>query len=161
MGVLLTRTPGLVPGPMPYSLAPSMGYTTINDMPLVGASVSVSTVKCPRPLASATQVAMYDTYLAGLSFYLRRERPVWLITHGRKKRTFLGNYYAIGKRADPLTPWGKAILDFDEFKKIWKTTELPLRIIVKEKNLRRLTKEVGESPSRLAAIDEYLLVSKP
>jgi 4-amino-4-deoxy-L-arabinose transferase-like glycosyltransferase len=115
----------------------------------------------PRPLASATQVAMYDTYLAGLSFYLRRERPVWLITHGRKKRTILGNYYAIGKRVDPLTPWGKAILDFDEFKEIWKTTELPLRVVVKKKNLPRLIKEVGESPARLAAIGEYLLVSKP
>jgi 4-amino-4-deoxy-L-arabinose transferase-like glycosyltransferase len=115
----------------------------------------------PPPLASAPQVVMYDTYLAGLPFYLQSERPLWLITHGRKKRTFLGNYYAIGKRADPLTPWGKAILDFDEFEEIWKTTELPLRIIVKEKNLPRLIKEVGESPSRLAAIDEYLLVSKP
>ncbi len=115
----------------------------------------------PRPLASAAQVAMYDTYLAGLSFYLRSERPVWLITHAGKKRTILGNYYAIGRRADPLTPWGKAILDFDEFKEIWKTTERPLRVIVKEKNLPRLTKQVGESPSRLAAIDEYLVVSKP
>ena len=120
----------------------------------------VSEAISPR-LAGASQVVMYDTYLAGLPFYLKSERPVWLITHGRKKRTFLGNYYAIGKQADPLTPWGTAILDFNEFKKIWKTTELPLRIIVKEKNLRRLTKEVGESPSRLAAIDEYLLVSKP
>jgi 4-amino-4-deoxy-L-arabinose transferase-like glycosyltransferase len=112
-------------------------------------------------LTSTTQVVSYDTYLAGMPFYLQSERPVWLITHGRKKRTFLGNYYAIGKRADPLTPWGKAILDFEEFKTIWQTTRQPLLIIVKEKNLPRLEEEVGEALLRLAAADEYLVVSKP
>jgi hypothetical protein len=114
----------------------------------------------PR-LTNTTQVVLYDTYLAGTPFYLQSERPVWLVTYGRKKRTFLGNYYAIGKRADPLTPWGKAIIDFEEFKTIWQTAKQPLLIIVKEKNLSRLEKEVGESLARLAAADDYLVVAKP
>jgi 4-amino-4-deoxy-L-arabinose transferase-like glycosyltransferase len=114
----------------------------------------------PR-LTSTTQVVLYDTYLAGMPFYLGSMRPVWLVTNTRKKRTFLGNYYAIGKKADPLTPWGKAILDFDEFKHLWQTNKDPLLIIIKEKNLPRFVGDVGESPSQLAAVDEYLIVSKP
>jgi 4-amino-4-deoxy-L-arabinose transferase-like glycosyltransferase len=129
----------------------------------------ISPDRSARPLAEAirprltndTQVVLYDTYLAGTPFYLHSERPVWLITHGHKKRTFLGNYYAIGKRADPVTPWGKAILDFQEFKTIWRTAKQPLMVIVKEKNLSRLEQEVGESLPRLAAADDYLVVAKP
>ena len=112
-------------------------------------------------LTTATQVVLYDTYLAGMPFYLRSTRPVWLITHGHKTRTFLGNYYAIGKRTDPVTPWGKALLDFEEFKHIWHTTKQPLLIVVKEKNLPRFVENVGESPVQLAAVDEYLIVYKP
>ena len=112
-------------------------------------------------LTATTQVVFYDTYLAGMAFYLASERPLWFITHGHKKRTFLGNYYAIGKRADPTTSWGKTILSFQEFQQRWKSTKQPLLIIVKEKNLSRLVGEVGKSPVKLAAVDEYLLVSKP
>lgn len=114
----------------------------------------------PR-LSAATQVVLYDTYLTGIPFYLRSARPVWIITHGRKKRTFLGNYYAVGKQADPVTPWGRALLDFEEFKRVWQTTRQPLLIVIKEKNLPRFIEDVGESPAQLAAVDEYLIVSKP
>ena len=131
--------------------------------------VQISPARSAEPIAAAlmprltatTQVVLYDTYLAGIPFYLRSARPVWIITHERKKRTFLGNYYAIGKQADPVTPWGTALLDFEEFKQVWQTTQRPLLILVKEKNLRRFVENVGESPSRLAAVDEYLIVSKP
>ncbi|MGH7797167.1 MAG: glycosyltransferase family 39 protein [Candidatus Binatia bacterium] len=113
----------------------------------------------PR-LTATTQVAYYDTYLAGLAFYLRSERPLWVVTHEKKKRTYLGNYYAVGKRADPVSAWGTVIIDFEEFRERWKTTKEPLLIIVKEKNLTRFVQQVGESPVRLGAADEYLLVSK-
>ncbi|MGE5220500.1 MAG: glycosyltransferase family 39 protein [Chloroflexota bacterium] len=114
-----------------------------------------------RYVAPATQVVFYDTYLAGTAFYLRTEQPIWLITNGKKKRTFLGNYYALGKRADPVTRWGQAMLDFNEFRNRWKSAKQPLLIIVKEKNLSRLEENVGESLRRLAAADEYLVVAKP
>ena len=111
-------------------------------------------------ITASTQVVFYDTYLAGMAFYLYAQRPIWVITNAKKKRTFLGNYYALGKRADPLTPWGKALFDFDEFRAQWKSTERPLLVVVKEKNLPRLVQDIGETPERLAAIDEYILVSK-
>jgi len=114
----------------------------------------------PR-LTATTQVASYDTYLAGLPFYLRSERPLWVVTYERKKRSYLGNYYELGKRADPVSAWGTAIIDFQEFRRRWNATEEPLLIVVKEKNLTRFVQQVGESPIRLEAAGEYLLVSKP
>lgn len=112
----------------------------------------------PR-IGATTQVLFYDTYLAGMAFYIQAQQPLWLVTQG-KKRTFLGNYYVIGKREEPVTPWGKAIVDFDEFRERWKTAKRPLLIIVKEKNLPRLTDDVGESFSRLDTVGEYTLVTK-
>ena len=120
---------------------------------------AMAQVMLPR-LTPMTQVVYYDTYLAGLPFYLSSHRPLWLITHEKKKRTFLGNYYALRKKAQPVSAWGTVILNFEEFGERWKTNEEPLLIIVKEKNLRRLVQDVGESPIRLGAADEYLLVSR-
>jgi len=110
-------------------------------------------------LRSGEQVALFETYMSGLPFYLRAERPVWLITHESKKRTFLGNYYTIGKRHDPVTPWGKAIFNLDDFAKQWKTRRQPFLVILKDKNLNQLADTIGETPKPLARVDEYVLVS--
>ena len=113
------------------------------------------------PLISpATQLVFYETHLAGMAFYLRSERPIWLVTHENKKRTFLGNYYVSAKITNPISRWGDAIFEYDEFRDKWQSTKQPLLVIVKEKNLRRLMETVGESPKILAAVDEYLLVTK-
>ena len=110
-------------------------------------------------LRSGEQVALFETYMSGLPFYLRAERPVWLITHESKKRTFLGNYYTIGKRHDPVTPWGKAIFNLDDFAKQWKTRRQPFLVILKDKNLNQLAETIGETPKPLARVTEYVLVS--
>jgi 4-amino-4-deoxy-L-arabinose transferase-like glycosyltransferase len=110
-------------------------------------------------LRSGEQVALFETYMSGVPFYLRAERPVWLITHENKKRTFLGNYYAIGKRHDPVTPWGKAIFNLADFAEQWKSRTQPFLVIVKDKNLQQLADTIGEAPKRVAQIDEYVLVS--
>jgi hypothetical protein len=130
--------------------------------------IATSPARSAKPLAEKalpqisanTQAVFYDTYLAGMAFYLRAKEPLWLITHSTKKRTFLGNYYALGKR-DPVTPSGRGILDFEEFRERWNSTSRPLLVILKEKNLERLIEELGTAPKKLAAIDEYLLVTKP
>ena len=103
----------------------------------------------------------YETYLSGMGFYLRSEKPIWVITHSKKKRTFLGNYYALGRRAEPQTRWGKALFDFEEFGNRWRTTKQPLLILVKEKSRAGLEQQVGEATRVLASIDDYVLVIKP
>ena len=117
--------------------------------------------KVAPQIRESTQLVFYETHLAGMPFYLRTERPIWLVTHGNKKRTFLGNYYTIAARKHLITPWGDAIFDYEEFSEKWQTMKQPLLVVVKEKNLSRLAKDVGEEPRRLAAVDEYVLVTKP
>lgn len=110
-------------------------------------------------LRAGEQVVFFETYMSGLPFYLDAKRPVWLITHGNKKRTFLGNYYAIGKRHNPVTPWGEAIFNLDKFGEQWKSRTRPFLVIVKDKNLPQLADTIGEAPKRLAQINEYVVVS--
>lgn len=135
---------------------------------IVKMMIATSPDRSAKPLAEKalpqisanTQAVFYDTYLAGMAFYLRAKHPIWLVTHG-KKRTFLGNYYALGEREDPVTLWGKTILDFQEFSERWNSTSQPLLVILKKKNFERLAEELGRAPKKLATVDEYLLVTKP
>ena len=106
-----------------------------------------------------TQVVLYDTYLTGMPFYLRAQRPVWIVTHANKKKTVLGNFYVATHRTWPDTRWGKALFDLDEFRHVWEESDTPLLIIVKQKNISRMEKEIGASPRRLTSIDEYVLMS--
>jgi 4-amino-4-deoxy-L-arabinose transferase-like glycosyltransferase len=106
-----------------------------------------------------TQVVLYDTYLTGMPFYLSAQRPVWIVTHANKKKTVLGNFYVATHRAWPDTRWGKALFDLDEFRQVWEKDVTPLLIIVKQKNISRMEKEIGASPRRLTSVDEYVLMS--
>jgi hypothetical protein len=63
-------------------------------------------------------------------------------------------------KTNPISRWGDAIFEYEEFRDKWQSTEQPLLIVVKKKNLRRLIANVGESPKRLAEVDGYLLVTK-
>jgi len=115
-----------------------------------------------RPhLTAATEIVFFDMYLAGTAFYLQTQKPIWFVTNPNKKRTFLGNYYALTNRSEPSTAWGKTVLDFDEFSARWHAASQPILVIVKEKNLPRLAEDLGEMPRRIGAVDEYALVAKP
>lgn len=112
-------------------------------------------------LTPSTQVVFFDTYQSGLAFYLRTQKPLWVVTHANKKRTFLGNFYAMTGRPEPTTRWGKALLDFEEFESQWKSATQPLLVVVKPKNLSHLQQRGGEALKPIGAIDEYLVVLKP
>jgi hypothetical protein len=115
-----------------------------------------------RPfLSPTTQMVLYDTYTEGLQFYLEAEKPLWVVTHSNKKSTFLGHFYAITGQPEPISPLGKGLLTFEEFRDIWQSSGTPMVILVKEKNLHKLERLVGAVPKRVAAYDEYLIVTRP
>ena len=116
--------------------------------------------KALSQIDESTQLVFYDTHLPGMPFYLQAKSPIWLVTHGDKKRTFLGHYYEVAERKDLTTPWGDAIFDFGEFREKWQTSQQTLLVVVKDKNLRRLARNVGEQPRKLADIGEYALVTQ-
>lgn len=52
-------------------------------------------------------------------------------------------------------------MDFEEFQEKWQATKEPVLLIVKDKNLAKLEKQVGTTLQNIAAVDEYLLLWKP
>ena len=96
-----------------------------------------------------------------MPFYLKTDKPLWVVTHSQKKRTFLGNFYEMTNQPEPITRWGKSLLTFDEFADRWKSSDTPFVILVKEKNLPALEGLVGVASKRLAAHGEYLIVARP
>ena len=117
--------------------------------------------KAAPMITPATQVVFYDTYLAGMLFYLRSVKPIWMVTYSGKKKTFLGNYYVLTGREEPVSPWGQALMDFDEFGLRWRSARQPMVIFVKEKNQRRLEKDVGAAAKTVGSFDEYIVLHKP
>ncbi|MGZ8483328.1 MAG: glycosyltransferase family 39 protein [Candidatus Binatia bacterium] len=137
---------------------------TLSEMMILIAPVRSSqeiAVKALPYITPTTQIVSYDTYAEALPFYLKTDKPLWVVTHSQKKRTFLGNFYALTKQPEPITRWGKSLLTFDEFADRWKSSNMPFVILVKEKNLRSLERLVGGVPKRLAAHGEYLIVARP
>jgi len=137
--------------------------TLVEMMVLVAPAKSAKEIALKiLPLLSPTsQMVAYDTFPESLGFYLKTEKPFWVVTHSNKKRTFLGNFYAITGRSEPVSPLGKGLITFDEFRDIWHSSDTSLVILVKEKNLRGLTRLVGSTPKRVAAYDEYVIVTRP
>ncbi len=129
---------------------------------MIATSLERSAEKVARAASSrmnsGTQIVFYDTYLAGMPFYLRAERPVWIVTHTRKKETVISKFNAAREQPEPNTPRGPAVFDFDEFGAIWKEMKVPMLVIVKEKNVRRLAQQIGMSPKELARVDGYVLI---
>lgn len=115
--------------------------------------------KAARWIDGNAQVVFFDTYLTGTLFYLRADRPVWIVTHANKKKTVFGNYYVVEKRDRPETPWGKALYTFDEFREIWRESRRPMIVIVKNKNIPRMKHRSDAVGTELGRVDEYVLLT--
>lgn len=127
---------------------------------------SASFNRLSKPLARAAapfytgreQLAFYDTYLEGLPFYLRLKQPAWLIQSPQRSSIMASNYLA-ARRPAPAAGYGPVLLSFEEFAQRWKNGKPTILIVVKEKNLPRMSQEVGSAPIELARFDDYLLVT--
>lgn len=104
------------------------------------------------------QLVFYDTYIEGLPFYLRVDKPIWLV-QSPQKGDVMGSYYAAERRPGPTERFGQVLFSFQEFAERWKKNEQPLKVFVKEKNLDRLSREIGSAPILLIRLNEYLLVA--
>ena len=111
-------------------------------------------------LTHESQMAAYDTYLPGLIFYLRLDRPIWIVA-SPGKTTLMRSPYVSTHRPNPAPGHGKILLDFDEFWDAWKKNTPPLLVLAKAKTRLRLESQLTEGTKRLAGVDEYILVSKP
>jgi 4-amino-4-deoxy-L-arabinose transferase-like glycosyltransferase len=104
------------------------------------------------------RLVFYDTYIETLPFYLRIDKPIWLV-QSPEKGNVMGSFYVAEKRPAPAAGYGQVLFTFDEFAAQCGKNKPPLRIFLKEKNLLRLTKDIGVVPRRLTSFDEFILVS--
>jgi 4-amino-4-deoxy-L-arabinose transferase-like glycosyltransferase len=104
------------------------------------------------------RLVFYDTYVEGLPFYLRIDKPIWLV-QSPEKGGIMGSSYVGDRRPAPAKGFGQVVFSFQEFAERWKKNEQPLKVFVKEKNLDRLTREIGGAPKLMMKLNEYLLVA--
>jgi hypothetical protein len=110
-------------------------------------------------IGAQDQIVFFDTYLEGVAFYLQVEKPIWLAQAAERHSIMASNYLA-ARRPAPAAGYGPVLLSYEEFAMRWKSGDQSLRVIVKEKNLERLMREVGSPTAKpLAFFDEYLLVA--
>ncbi len=109
-------------------------------------------------IAPEDRMVFYDTYLAGVPFYLDRREPTWIVQR-EGKETVMGSTYVAEQRPAAAAGQAQVVLSFREFAQRWHRKDLVLRVFVKEKNLRRMTSNLGVAPKILTKFDEYLLVT--
>jgi 4-amino-4-deoxy-L-arabinose transferase-like glycosyltransferase len=109
-------------------------------------------------IAPEDRVVFYDTYLTGIPFYLSLDRPSWIVQDEEKEK-ILGSSYLAARRPPAAAGHGQVVFSFVDFAQQWNRKDVVLRVIVKEKNFRRLSSNVGAVPKILTKVDEYLLVT--
>ncbi len=106
------------------------------------------------------QLVFYDVYLNGLLFYLRVERPIWVIWSGRRK-IIMQNIYVAQKQPAPAPGYGPVLFTFEEFAKEWKEAKQPLLVFLKQRQTPRLSRQGRDIPRELTRAGEFVLVSIP
>jgi hypothetical protein len=109
-------------------------------------------------IAPEDRLVFYDTYAEGLPYYLTIQKPIWLV-QSESKLYVMGSWYVGEHRPVAAADYGRVLLTFAELSEQWQRKDQSLRVLVKEKNLPRLTMDVGTEPKVLTRFDEYLLVS--
>ena len=105
-----------------------------------------------------SQLVFYDVYLNGMPFYLRVERPIWVIWSGRNK-IIMQNIYVAQKQPAPAPGYGPVLFTFEEFAKEWKDGKQPLLVFLKRRQISRLLPQGGDIPKELTRAGEFVLVS--
>jgi 4-amino-4-deoxy-L-arabinose transferase-like glycosyltransferase len=138
-------------------------FSVVVSQVLEPASVNRSSKKVAQvstPLRSENnQMVFYDTYMAGLPFYLRIERPIWVV-NPKGKTMLMGSPYISKNLPSPALGYSKVLFTVEEFAEAWKQSSRPFRIIVKAKNVARLHKELDTRTKQLVAVDEYVLLTR-
>jgi 4-amino-4-deoxy-L-arabinose transferase-like glycosyltransferase len=106
-----------------------------------------------------SQLASYDSYMNGLPFYLRVERPIWVVWSGQNK-IVMQNIYVAQKQPPPAQGFGQVLFTFEEFAKEWPGAKPPLLVFVRQQRLNLLRNHLGDTTQVLISVGNYSLVTK-
>jgi 4-amino-4-deoxy-L-arabinose transferase-like glycosyltransferase len=146
----------------PVSCGGLLLYVLLTEQTMEAVSVVRSSKmlaeKSASSMRSGTQIIVYDRYPASLPFYLRIERPIWVISSG-VKRSLMGSSYIAEKNPQPAAGQGQVVFSFEGFAEQWQKSIQPLVIFIKEKDLPTLNLRVGTSQKQLLSFDTFVLVT--
>ena len=104
------------------------------------------------------RVVIYDAYLASLPFYLRIDRPLWIV-QAEGKDTVMGSLY-VGKRQLQLRSGDhQMVFNYAQFSELWRTSAQRLMVFVHAKRLHRLKQDTGGRATEISRTGDVLLVS--
>jgi 4-amino-4-deoxy-L-arabinose transferase-like glycosyltransferase len=81
------------------------------------------------------QLVIYDSYLPSLPFYLRIDKPIWIVSP-EKADEVMGSFYVAEKKPPPAPGYGQVVFTPDEFAKEWSSRKL--LVFIKERRLSDL-----------------------
>jgi len=114
--------------------------------------------KTMRLIQSGDQVVVYNDYLSSLPFYLRSEKPLWVVVPERPN-VIMGSHYMAEKKPRPSRGSGEAVLSFDKFAAVWEHAPARLIVFVQEKKLPKLVANIGREPKRLLTVGDIAVVT--
>ncbi len=145
----------------------SIALSLMLFMLLTGQMMSAASIeRTAKPLAEAIapllgredRIVLYDVSIEGLPFYLRLKKPIWLV-QSSGKRELMGSIYVAEKRPAPAQGYGQVLFSYDEFAAVWKKGQQPLRVFLRQRDLPRLGKQLGELPKSIVKLGDIVLVS--
>jgi hypothetical protein len=104
------------------------------------------------------QVVVYNDYLSSLPFYLRSEKPLWVVVP-EKSNVIMGSHYMADKKPRPSRGSGEAVLSFDKFAAVWEYAPARLIVFVQDKKLPKLVANIGREPKRLLTVGDIAVVT--
>jgi hypothetical protein len=109
-----------------------------------------------RFVVQGSRLAIYDTYLCGLPFYLRVSEPISIVWSGTKGN-IMGSWYVAENQ--PRSVRGKVLFTFKEFDEMWRKKDPRLLVVVKDKNVPRLGENDSTPARQLLNVNGYVLAT--
>jgi 4-amino-4-deoxy-L-arabinose transferase-like glycosyltransferase len=93
--------------------------------------------KTARFICAEDQIVVYHTYLSSLPFYLRVDRPLWVVWSGKEDRV-MGSTYVGEKPPGSEGGERKVLFTDEEFLKLWRESRGRLLVFAHAKDVNRL-----------------------
>jgi 4-amino-4-deoxy-L-arabinose transferase-like glycosyltransferase len=125
-------------------------------------SLEISSTMLAEKLTSliqrGDQLVTYDMFRSSLPFYLKIERPIWVVS-AKKDHSIMESYYVAEKLPQPAAVYGRALFPLEGFSEVWGTSDRKLLVLLREKNLRRLVGKNQKLPEIILRADDLVLVA--
>ena len=109
-------------------------------------------------IGPSDRLVLYGGYPSSLPFYLKLQRPIWVVW-AEDKRQILGSDYVALERPDPAPGYGQVLYHAEEFAELWKNSDERLLAFVSSRSERRFSQVTGAPLTVLLRAESGVLVA--